>query len=114
MSFLQDPEKVDEIMSSHSSCGIFKMDRNSNPWIYGGAYFWFKHSDIFVDNWQEIDQIRHGVEHYLGEKTDISSGFSLFGGDRAGNPYTYSEDRWTEHLKSHGLSYDKVSKGIFE
>jgi hypothetical protein len=69
---LSSPELVDRLMERFDTVGAFHLAPPGAPWIFGGTFFWFKHSALFSGRWTEIERTRHGVENYVGTHIPIS------------------------------------------
>ncbi len=84
---LDDPERIEEVLSKYACCGCFKYIRpfpleldpsNSSTWHFSGTFFWFRHDKLFSTTWDQVQPIRHGIEVYLGSKFTTDESFSLF------------------------------------
>jgi len=77
---LENPQKIEKILSKAPCCGCLKENGNwdhYNPapeanfpfsnWYYAGTFFWFNHADLFTKDWRSIERNRWGVEMYLSK-----------------------------------------------
>lgn len=84
---LTDVQAVEQEFARGADCvGCFKRNEGKvggllTPWHYSGTFFWFRHSAVFSQNWEEIASNRFGVETYLSSKIPKENAGCLYADD---------------------------------
>jgi hypothetical protein len=76
---LSYPDKIDMLMQKFDSIGCLRIVGGSDPagYIFGGNYFWAKHSALFSGNWKTILESYYGAERYIGAHIPLDRSFAL-------------------------------------
>lgn len=79
---------VERVMARHAFAGPFcQTNGDGTSWLFAGAYYWFKHSDVFSKDWRDVPQNRWGVEDYPARHFKAEEAFNLTLGKYFGDLY---------------------------
>jgi len=76
---LTHPEVIEHLMEVFDAVGCLRIEGHFRPaaYVFGGNYFWFKHSALFRSQWEDIWRDYYGVERYIGSHIPLARSFSL-------------------------------------
>jgi hypothetical protein len=76
---LSYPDQIDMLMQQFDAIGCMRIEGGSEPakYIFGGNYFWMKHSALFSKNWKTILESYYGAERYIGAHIPLDRSFAL-------------------------------------
>ena len=110
---LQDPQRIDDVMADHATCGCFRRKFSLTQWAFYGTFYWLRHDRLFSQDWRgKLPSRHHGTtETYPDALFPIEESYCLYEHDHDTNFSLYTMPHPFKCSKCHATQLCRIGLG---